>query len=243
MDDFLKKVILYTTIISLLTIGIINIIVIIPNNWVAHDNEWIGFFGGFLGTIIAGVIGGFITYKGVKKTIDENRIEGAERMRQQKMPIFIYTFPHKDISNWHDIPEGTKVVDRNVEIVMKNVGEGHASGVQIYVEKDGYYNKKTSYSFKASGENGIVVKNEEYRYIFPIQFHLNGKTEMQCEERILHIYYKDCFNNIYCQDIVFTIGIGISRGDEDEKIVKQHVYASCLPIEEAKTKKCYPYEE
>lgn len=67
--QLIKKAVKSYAIYLLLAIVFINIILIIPNGFVVQNNDWIGFYGGLLGSLI----GGLVTFLGVKLTIDNAR--------------------------------------------------------------------------------------------------------------------------------------------------------------------------
>lgn len=58
-----------------------------PFSWnVTDNNDWIGFFAGYYGAIIGGLLSGFFTYVGVKLTIDDQAKRRQEEFNINNRP-------------------------------------------------------------------------------------------------------------------------------------------------------------
>ena len=87
MNNTSKKIIIRTIGISILLIILINGInyISIKSLPVAHNSDWIPFYGSFVGAILSGIVGGLITLEGVKETINDAKkareIDERQRIR------------------------------------------------------------------------------------------------------------------------------------------------------------------
>lgn len=91
MNDTSKKIIIRTIGISILSIILINGInyISIKSLPVAHNSDWIPFYGSFVGSILSGIVGGLITLEGVKETIKDAK-KARERDERQRIRPYLH---------------------------------------------------------------------------------------------------------------------------------------------------------
>lgn len=206
MDKFFRKLVFKIILVSVVAIVFINVILLIPNNHVEHSNDWIGFYGSFISTIIAGVFGGYITYKGVRETIDDNRTLEAERQKLSIRPAlqirmrdtqgyFEDNEENKKYSlNFHDALDGPikDAVMISICLEVVNLGTGFATHMlfKLFIDGD-EENKQSDAVFYSIGKgekikyyiNGInILKFEEVKKI---------KVIIQCKDMLLNEYVQE----------------------------------------------------
>lgn len=200
------KIIVITVIVSILSIGLINLIVGIENPCAVQDNDWIGFYGTFVSSIIAGLAGGYITYEGVKLTIKDNE---ENRNLQQKLSIRpAFQISMRDTQgffeeneenlkypfNFHDTIEAPviDVVNIFICLLVENVGGGYATHMRFRTFIDGEENlKQSEFCFLTLGVgkkvqyyiNGINMKDSDAEK--------NIKVLIECKDMLLNDYSQE----------------------------------------------------
>lgn len=132
MEDkkFITKIIHKSVMVSILAIIIISIINIIPNPIVPHNNDWIPFYGSFVGSIMSGIIAGLLTYEGVRKTIQYTDKTRIDDFRKTIMPFFQVmikgTGGELRKNNYEIENSGENLADDkqdyNIRVAFKNIG-------------------------------------------------------------------------------------------------------------------------
>lgn len=140
MNGSSNKIIIRTILISIVSIILINGINYISIKWipVAHNSDWIPFYGSFVGAILCGIIGGLITLEGVKETINY-----AETTREEDERNKIKPYLQIEIIGLHGSEQGV-VLDINNQGIqrkakkntifsakLKNIGLGAAINIRV----------------------------------------------------------------------------------------------------------------
>ena len=117
MNNTSKKIIIRTIGISILLIILINGInyISIKSLPVAHNSDWIPFYGSFVGAILSGIVGGLITLEGVKETINDAKKAREIDERQRIRPYLHMELVSLDGSS------------KTIKIDVKNKGENRGN--------------------------------------------------------------------------------------------------------------------
>ena len=138
----MKKYIIYILIITLLVFLLLSVLDIINiTNYVpfSHNYDWLGFSGGFFGSII----GGSITFLGVYLTLKFQKNSDDEEKRLSIIPIFEYKLSYNkyDFDNSNGQLNGEIIEHINIDgatfddgkseewyfnLIAENIGLGHA---------------------------------------------------------------------------------------------------------------------
>lgn len=183
-------------ILSFTFIIITNILVIIPNRFIDTDNDWIAYYGGFLGAII----GGLVTYYSVKITIQD----GEEKYKLTVRPyletrlldkkiegvVIEYTCSPKTSAN-----KATAKIIENWFIV-RNIGFGPA--IDIRILSSGSMKQKRQNHFKS-----IITQESAQLHI---EVKLSQEDSMLSEMHFqLDFAFKDILGDYYSQEMSFVI--------------------------------------
>lgn len=220
-DKRILKIVIYILLV-VFAIALINFIIQIPNEIAAQNNDWIGFYGGLLGSSI----GGFVTYLGVRETIKHNQESNLLDSRKGIMPFINVEI---DINN-EDLHIHTVESDiiRNKELIhdvfndeyfylnykIKNIGRDSScniySAVEIIRFKESNHNevdsKKCQYvhyntASLVKGENSntkiLAIKPNHDNYVL-IQTYfddIEGRSYMQIAQIDISIINNYSINN------------------------------------------------
>ena len=171
MDNFVKKMIKKIIFASLVLILIIIVINFIPSSFVPHNNDWIPFYGSFVGAIMSGIIAGLLTYEGVKKTIEYTDKTRSDDFRKSIMPFFQVILAgtggdkHSNHYSLENIGEKTeKQTNYIIRIKLKNIGMKDAINlrcdddlIENAVNVNQVIDKKISFDIKVN--NSTYVNN------------------------------------------------------------------------------------
>ncbi|MEA5048439.1 MAG: hypothetical protein VB034_07470 [Eubacteriales bacterium] len=156
--------------------------------WMRSDNDWIGFWGGYLG--------GLCTLSGVILTIQRSKKEASDNQRISIMPYLAIVkdrIVEKNIPiikiSLHNIPLGVEEKGSNrfyfkeliIEGTLRSVGMGHATNCRI--EEIIVEYKKTIYP---TGTESIVLQERETPFF--ITLHEFGLHDEDISERFNHEY-------------------------------------------------------
>lgn len=212
---------------------------------ISVNYDWIS----FLGNCISGFVGAIVPVSVMFYTIAKEKEGADENRRIQVMPLFLWNIDREteDIKfenasgSAYYFPETFELDDnyfngKFVRIKLKNVGDGHASDFRIYEERNGNYKKDSWGGIGGAGESGLLLKGESYEYFMHVNIDDRIKANWG-ETFVLHIFYKDCLDNIYEQKIDFTFGIGEVEEDNVTWYEENITWAS---IENAKLVNGFP---
>lgn len=166
---------------------------------------------GFLGALI----GGFITYLGVKMTLDYQRKSDNENRRLSLLPYFNYEISHDNYCGGELIKEvSTNVCETEQKVpyfhlyfnlTIKNEGIGHAilNKMDLIVkQKDNIIGKTNETMFKTS----LLLKNGYYYFRFIIIIDkFPEETNLFLYPAEIELTYQDMIKNVYKQKIPFYI--------------------------------------
>lgn len=135
-----REIIILTAIISVISIILINLVnyANVESLPIAHNTDWIPFYGSFIGAIISGIMGGLITLEGVKETIKYSKKASEEEDRYKIKPYLHIQINGSGGSSEKDIVEVNNIGeirgnanDIEFSINLKNIGL--ESCVNIYI--------------------------------------------------------------------------------------------------------------
>ena len=244
----IKFGILITIGIFIITAGIsllINIILTttIPLNFkVAHDNDWIGYYGSVAGSLISGLV----TFLGIYITIKNEKYKEYDNKRMEILPFIKYTLEdieyrknekYKNLDTFHiNLDRSSKdTVHKRFYLILKNIGLHAAIKVNLLEQKD-----EKDFFYLENQIDSIGV-NEEAAFILDINIPCYKSSEeirvAQVKYLNVLIAYTDLLNNYYEQYIRIRLTDPIATDEYLGRIekVEKFIFYKGKDIEEEKT--------
>lgn len=173
----------YIIIIMIPIIIYIMIILPFPPSAGTSRDGWLSFFGGYLG--------GLATLVAVLLSLEENRVERKENERERIRPFLVFEFGQKD--------------DKK-QLVIKNVGNGPAIGIELPDELKVYgeYSPKNKLKCNLSSGEEIYYRFEwdnqkniyDKRFVTDINYKDVGLQRLYSQELIIEKVYSDVYNEV-----------------------------------------------
>ncbi|GEM_PF-1584909 len=191
MNKYIKKIIIATIVISVILIVVINTLnsITIPGIVVAHNSDWIPFYGSFVGAIICGIVGGLITLEGVKATIVYTQHCRREDELKKIRPYFLIK-----VNSLY----GSK---NNIVQSVENQGINRGIGSQQYFgvtfKNIGMYSAINFRTNETLVSNAIEPGQESERITIISQFY-DGQESINTIK--IPIYFQDLEGNMYKQE-------------------------------------------
>lgn len=156
----IKKMKLFLGSVLLVTFGCILFVIAltkIPNELISHDNDWIGFYGAVIGSLL----GGYITFIGVQISIDHtdsirimNEDADKERKRLEILPHITAEIRLIDVT-YNEIFD---CCDYEIGLKFRNIGKDNCINVVVTIDRINLMESESS-DFRLFFRNSIV-KNE-----------------------------------------------------------------------------------
>lgn len=185
------KIIIRTFWISVLSIVIINGInyISIKSLPIAHNSDWIPFYGSFIGAILSGIVGGLITLEGVKETIDDSKEARKIDERQRIRPYLHMELESLDGSS------------KDIKIDIKNTGENRGnSKYRIFSIRLKNIGLESCVNIRM---NDKIIENSLQKGFLTREFTINSEF-YDGEESInnipVEITFEDLMGNLYKQE-------------------------------------------
>lgn len=192
---FIKKLIVGSTVAIIIAIFLVNLINSFNFAFVAHNSDWIPFYGNMLGGLLGGIIGGIVTLKGVMETIEYN--EKTRRCDEKKSikPYLTLIYSNSGGSHIHD--DNLKLVNyantagdsciNAIKFTVLNIGMGNAINIKLN-------NKDVSWQALVGKDQNFCVTIQE-----------NKKTQ-DTNRFELDIKFRDLLDNQYKQTFIIESG-------------------------------------
>lgn len=196
MNKYIKKIIIVTIVISVILIVVINIVnsINIPGGIVvAHNSDWIPFYGSFVGAIICGIVGGLITLEGVKATIVYNQECRREDELKKIRPYFLIKI--------NGLYGSKNRIIQNVENQGINRGDAKETYFDITFKNIGMYSAINFTTNDIFVSNAIEQGQESERITIISQFY-DGQESINTIK--IPIYFQDLEGNMYKQEYTIS---------------------------------------
>lgn len=191
MNNTSKKIIIRTIGISILLIILINGInyISIKSLPVAHNSDWIPFYGSFVGSILSGLVGGLITLEGVKETIKDAK-KARERDERQRIRPYL----HMELITL-DGPSN------KIKIDVKNKGENRGnSNCRIFLIKLKNIGLESCVNTRVNDkliENSLQKGCESKEFTISTDFY---DGEESINNIPIEVRFEDLMGNLYKQE-------------------------------------------
>lgn len=183
-----KLIILRTLIVSAILLFGINLVNLFSLEGVAHNNDWIPFFGSYIGSILSGLIAGLLTFEGVKATIHHTNETRKDDFRKSIMPFMSLEFLgsggskekiHNILTNSGEETSSTK--SHLIKMKFKNIGMKPAINLR--------FNSSLI-------SNSVEVEKETKAISFTINPNISGASSNSFS---ISIDFLDLSGNLYVQ--------------------------------------------
>lgn len=232
----MKKFVICLTIMTLTIFGVLltlDFYDITQYISLSYNYDWLGFAGGFLGS----VIGGIITFLGVYLTLKFQKNTDDEKNRLSIMPIFEYklSYNKEDFDNSEGQVAGKVIPHINVEgatgddgryeewylhLIAENVGMGHAQIISIEL------------NFKENGTDKIIC-SQKIGYFYKLVKMNDKKSLMFMIYAPKERFYKDGYPT---QEFLYPLDIIVEYqdliGNKYQQKLKSCIAKSVVYVEE-----------
>lgn len=217
MRKEIKKGIFLFCLVNIAVLLIINILLVTPNPLLKAetDNDWIGFFGGYLGALI----GGLTTFSGVLLTIRYTKEQEAENNRLTVLPYISADYINNKINKQADsyisfgnTDEGMQQSEVCGNLILSNIGLGTAVNFSITDCKFDGKDINQSIFFDALTINQSKNLNISIRLPIEDSSQINEANSHLFVRNIpftMNLKFNDFLNNMYEQPIELMISIGL----------------------------------
>ncbi|OSB08931.1 hypothetical protein B2H97_13310 [Paraclostridium bifermentans] len=191
MNDTSKRIIIRTAWISILSIIIINGInyISIKSLPIAHNSDWIPFYGSFIGAILSGIVGGLITLEGVKETINDAKEARKIDERQRIRPYL-----HMELV-------GLDGSSTDIEIDVKNTGENRGnSKYRIFSIKLNNIGLESCVNIRMDNK---IIENSLQKGCLTKEFTIKSEFydgEESINNIAIEVTFEDLMGNLYKQE-------------------------------------------
>ncbi|PFF32051.1 hypothetical protein CN327_17680 [Bacillus cereus] len=182
-----------------------------------HENEWVGFYGNYFGSIVA-ILGIYLTIRFTTKEENENR-------RLQIVPYIEVKYVDQEYltneGSGITVGDWDKYNNRMVgHLQLQNVGLGAA--IDLRIQDITFRDKREDFSIES---RAVIRPDQTVTVNTDITLFLQDLTNMEVEEMqeytnggtiVMNINYKDLLNNYYTQTIYLVCSVTLEYNPEDK---------------------------
>ncbi|MGG0648528.1 hypothetical protein ABE083_16940 [Bacillus mycoides] len=182
-----------------------------------HENEWVGFYGNYFGSIVA-ILGIYLTIRFTTKEENENR-------RLQIVPYIEVKYVDQEYltneGSGITVGDWDKYNNHMVgHLQLQNVGLGAA--IDLRIQDITFRDKRENLSIES---RAVIRPDQTVTVNTDIALFLQDLTNMEVEEMqeyinsgtiVMNINYKDLLNNYYTQTIYLVCSVTLEYNPEDK---------------------------